>query len=157
MENEPKQPPTTPTDQVRVTSPMYLTRVGTRQFIAKTRDGVEVPIGDQPGQLTPGQLLQLAVAGCKALVADARFQAVLGEDFAQVVGISGDFNQTRDRYDALYTEFIQDLSALSEEEIHTLARRIDAAINRNCTVAHTLDFQPSSTHTLTSKAVEPKE
>ena len=65
-------------------NPLYLERTGVRQYVARNARGAEILVGDGPGRFSPGDLLKLALAGCNAMSSDARFAAVLGDDFAQI-------------------------------------------------------------------------
>ena len=97
-------------------------RTGVRQYVARNQDGAEIRIGHGPGLFSPGDLLKLAIAGCNAMSSDARLAARLGDDFEQFVGVSGDYDQDKDRFTHVDVELVQDMSALSEEEIEDLKR-----------------------------------
>ena len=56
---------------------------------------------------------------------DARMAARLGDDFEQFVGVSADYDQQNDRFTHVDVELVQDMSALSDEEIEDLKRRAD--------------------------------
>ena len=118
--------------------PLYLERTGVRQYVARNARGAEVLVGDGPGRFTPGDLLKLALAGCNAMSSDARFAAVLGEDFAQIAGVSAEYDEAADRFTSMEVELLQDLSSLSEEETANLLRRAGSAIERNCTISHSI-------------------
>ena len=98
-------------------------RTGVRQYVARNQDGAEIRIGHGPGLFSPGDLLKLALAGCNAMSSDARMAARLGDDFEQFVGVSADYDQDNDRFTHVDVELVQDMSALSEEEIEDLKRR----------------------------------
>ncbi|QPK81789.1 OsmC family protein [Schaalia sp. ZJ405] len=132
---------------------MFLERQGVRQYVARNSRGAEILIGDGPGRFSPGDLLKLALAGCNAMSSDKRMTDRLGEDFAQVVGISGEYNEDEDRYTTFQVELIQDLSSLSDKDQADLVRRANGAIDRNCTIGHTLSQPVPYTHTFTSEQV----
>lgn len=69
---------------------------------------------------------------------DARLAARLGDDFEQFVGVSADYDQAGDRFTHVDVELVQDMSALSEDEIADLLRRAESAIGRNCTIEHSV-------------------
>ena len=73
-----------------------------------------------------------------AMSSDARFAAVLGEDFAQIAGVSAEYDEAADRFTSMEVELLQDLSSLSEEETVNLLRRAGSAIERNCTISHSI-------------------
>lgn len=118
---------------------LHLERTGVRTYVARNDRGAEVRVGKGPGEFSPGDLLKLALAGCNAMSSDARFSAVLGEDFAQVTTVDGEYNETDDVFESFSMELIQDLSSLSDEDRVELLRRAEAAIARYCTIGHTLD------------------
>lgn len=118
---------------------LHIERTGVRTYVARNDRGAEVRVGKGPGEFSPGDLLKLALAGCNAMSSDARFSAVLGEDFAQVTTVDGEYNETDDVFESFSMELIQDLSSLSDEDRVELLRRAEAAIARYCTIGHTLD------------------
>lgn len=130
---------------------LYLERTGTRQYIARNSKGGEVLVGEGPGRFTPGELLKLALAGCKAMSSDVRLAGILGTDFAQLVGVSGQYNEDEDRYESFQVELIQDLSEPDEDAVAAALRRAEGAIDRNCTIAHSFAHVMTHTHTFTSE------
>ncbi|QWW19136.1 OsmC family protein [Schaalia sp. 19OD2882] len=132
---------------------LYLERTGTRQYVARNARGAEVLIGDGPGRFSPGDLLKLALAGCNAMSSDARLAAALGEDFAQLVGVSGNYVKAEDRYESFQVELVQDLSGMGEEDVAATLRRAEAAIDRNCTIGHSFAHVMPYTRAFTSEEV----
>ena len=130
---------------------LYLERTGTRQYVARNARGAEVLVGDGPGRFSPGDLLKLALAGCNAMSSDVRLAGALGEDFEQLIGVSGTYNSDADRYEAFQVELIQDLSALDEQQRATVLRRAEGAIDRNCTIGHSFERHLPYTRTFTSE------
>ena len=52
-------------------------------------------------------------------------------------------------------ELVQDMSALSDEEIADLERRANAAIERNCTIAHSVvDQALPASHAWTNERID---
>ena len=79
----------------------------------------------------------------------------LGDDFAQFVGVSADYDEDADRFTHVEVELVQDLSALDEQEQADLIRRADAAIKRNCTIEHSVvDRALPSHHAFTSERID---
>ena len=107
---------------------LYMQRTGVRQYVARNQDGAEIRIVHGPGLFSPGDLLKLAIAGCNAMSSDARLAARLGDDY----------DQAGDRFTHVDVELVQDMSALSEDEIADLLRRAESAIGRNCTIEHSV-------------------
>lgn len=132
---------------------LYLERQGVRQYIATNSRGAQVLVGDGPGRFSPGDLLKIALAGCNAMSSDKRLADRLGEDFEQVIGVSGEYLSNEDRFASFAIELIQDLSKVDEEERAKLLRRAEGAIERNCTIAHTLTNPVSYTKSFTDEPV----
>ena len=87
---------------------------------------------------------------------DARMAARLGRRFRAVRRRVRDYDQQNDRFTHVDVELVQDMSALSDEEIEDLKRRADAAIKRNCTIEHSVVDQalPARTHGRTSGSTD---
>lgn len=132
---------------------LYLERTATRQYVARNARGAEVLVGDGPGRFSPGDLLKLALAGCNAMTSDVRLAGVLGEDFAQLIGVSGDYNEEADRYESFQVELIQDMSQVEPEALEVALRRAEAAVKRNCTIGHSFEQPMPYTRTFTSEVV----
>lgn len=124
----------TPTSENSV----WAERTGTRRYLGHNDRGAEVRIGMGPGEFSPGELLKMALATCNTLSADHRLARALGEDFDATVVCASVKNQPEERYSALDVQLITDLSALTPEQLSALAERVDAAVERSCTVGHTL-------------------
>lgn len=133
---------------------LHLERQGVRQYVARNARGAEVLVGDGPGRFSPGDLLKIALAGCNAMSSDRRFLGTLGEEFAQDIGVSGEFDEDNDRYTSFQVELVQDLSGLDDEQRKRLERRVKGAIDRNCTIGHTLSIVTPFEVTLTSEPVD---
>lgn len=142
---------TSPAAEGGPTPPLFLERQGTRQYVARNARGAEVLVGDGPGRFSPGDLLKIALAGCNAMSSDRRLETVLGDDFAQVIGVSGAYDKQADRFDSFQVELVQDLSGMDETAREDLERRAAAAIERNCTIGHTLERGTTYTRTFTSE------
>lgn len=130
---------------------IWLERTGPGSFIGRTSNGVEVRIGHGEDEFTPGDLLKLAFAGCHATSSDARFAAALGADYRSTVGVSSQYDEQKDRFTHMDVEIVTDLSGLSEEENDQLQRRAKAAIERKCTISHTLDEGITHSLSITSE------
>lgn len=130
---------------------IWLERTGPGSFIGRTSNGVEVRIGHGADEFTPGDLLKLAFAGCHATSSDARFATVLGDDYRSTVGVSSQYDEENDRFTHMDVEIVTDLSGLSEEENAQLQRRAKAAIERKCTISHTLDEGITHSLSITSE------
>ena len=114
------------------------TRAGVRRYVATNDRGGELVIGYDEGEFSPGDLLKLAVLGCNLLSGEARFDAALGE----VTPLSGTIDATYDQAENRFTDFLvkigADLSSLDEAETKMLLTRAKKAIDRRCTISHTV-------------------
>ncbi|WP_371152550.1 OsmC family protein [Buchananella felis] len=117
---------------------LWATRTGNRSYVGRNANGAEVLIGDEPGMFSPGELLRLALATCHTLSADKRLAAALGEAFSAHVGVDVVKPEGENRYSHFEMEFLTDLSALDDAARATLMERVEGAIERNCTIGHTL-------------------
>ncbi|QKD79466.1 MULTISPECIES: OsmC family protein [Actinomyces] len=121
---------------------VWAERTGTRQYVGRNHSGAEVRIGTGPGEFSPGELLKLALATCNSLSADHRLTKALGEDFDANVVCATTKNDEDERYDSFEVQLVADYSSLSAEQLAVLRQRVDGAIDRSCTVGHTLEKSP---------------
>lgn len=131
---------------------LWLERVGKGSYIGHSSDGPTVKIGHEADEFTPGDLLKLALAGCNATSSDARFAAVLGDDYKSTIGVSGNYDAESNRFTHMDVEIVTDLSNLNDEELATLERRVRAAIERRCTISHTLNQGMTDNLVITSES-----
>ncbi len=124
-----------PTDKNSV----WAERTGTRQYLGHNDRGAQVRVGMGPGEFSPGELLKLALATCSSLSADHRLAKALGEDFDANVICATVKNDEEERYSDMDVQLVTDLTGLTSEQVETLSRRMAAAIDRSCTVGHTLE------------------
>ena len=110
-----------------------------QETLGQNERGAKVEIGMGENQFTPGELLQLALATCHTFSADHVFAAALGKDFEAAVGVAADKDDRRDSYSHLTVEMVADLSRLSQEQLAQLREKSQQAIDKYCTVGHTLD------------------
>ena len=114
-------------------SAVWAERTGTRQYIGRNSAGAEVRIGMGPGEFSPGELMKIALATCNTLSADHRLAKALGEDFEATVGCSTVKNDAGQR--------------------ELLNQRVASAVDRHCTVGHTIEHGAPYTTTI----VDPNE
>ncbi|MDO5720643.1 MAG: OsmC family protein [Actinomycetaceae bacterium] len=117
---------------------LWLERTGKGSYVGYSSEGPSVRIGHGEGEFTPGDLLKLALAGCNATSSDARFSAALGDDYQASIGVGSQYDQDTNRFTHMDVEIVTDLSDLSDQERERLEQRATAAIDRHCTVGHTL-------------------
>ena len=125
----------TPTE----TNSVWAERTGTRRYLAHNARGAQVAVGMGPGEFTPGELLKVALATCNTLSADHRLAKALGEDFEANVICATLKNDEEERYSDMDVQIVTDLSGLTPEQLSTLTERVERAIERGCTVGHTLE------------------
>mgnify|MGYP000989757666 FL=1 len=125
----------TPTE----TNSVWAERTGTRQYLGRNARGAEVRVGMGPGEFSPGELMKIALATCNTLSADHRLAKALGEDFEANVICATLKNEEEERYSDMDVQIVTDLSALTPEQLSTLTERVERAIDRGCTVGHTLE------------------
>ncbi|CED91342.1 OsmC family protein [Actinomyces succiniciruminis] len=125
----------TPTESNSV----WAERTGNRQYLGHNARGAEVRVGMGPGEFSPGDLLKLALATCNALSADHRLAKALGEEFDANVIAASIKHEEEERYSDLDVQIVADFASLSPEQRQTLGERVDRAIERGCTVGHTLE------------------
>ncbi|WP_083602897.1 OsmC family protein [Bowdeniella nasicola] len=147
MSTQPTPPsfPTEPDEGQSARPPILLRRLGTRTFVATAPRGQQITVGpaDVPGAITPGELLQIALAGCNAMSADARMEHALGEDHNSVWWVRAIFDKERDAYAAF--DVVADPET-GDKDVPDPSR-VHAAISRTCTVGHTLEESPAMTVT----------
>lgn len=126
---------------------MKAVRTGVREWIATNDRGAIVKIGDPaaPEVFSPGELLQLAAATCAGLSVDHRLTHELGEDLSLALEVAPERVEGENRYGGITTTFHLDLSSLDEASLHALKEKLDAAIERSCTVGRTLHESASTT------------
>ena len=118
---------------------LWANRKNTRHYIGEISRGAKVEIGMGEGQFTPGELLKLALATCQTLSADHTLASKLGDDFDATVIVSSEKHDSENRFTHISSRIITDLSTLNEHELQKLMERINIAIDKNCTIGHTLE------------------
>lgn len=131
---------------------LWLERVGNGSYVGKSSRGLEVPIGHAPNEFTPGELLKLALAGCNATSADSRYAAALGDDASVTVGVEAEYDGDSNSFTNMVIEIVTDMSGLSAEEREKLEDRVRRAIEKRCTVGHTLNAGMPTQVVLTSES-----
>lgn len=127
---------------------VWAERTGTRQYLGRNDRGATVRIGMGPGEFSPGELLKLALATCNSLSADHRLSRVLGADFDANVVCTSVKHETEERYASFAVELVTELSGLDPEQLRQLNEHVEGAIDRHCTVGHTLEHDTPFTFAL---------
>lgn len=125
----------TPTE----TNSVWAERTGTRQYLGHNSRGAEVRVGMGPGEFSPGELIKLALGTCNTLSADHRLAKALGEDFDANVVVATAKNEEEERYSDFDVQIVADFASLTPDQRATLTARVERAIERGCTVGHTIE------------------
>ncbi len=120
-------------------------RMSTRQYAAKNNRGGELIIGYGPGEFSPGDLLKIAILGCSALSSDSRLANTLGDDYALEGSVTASYLKEEDRFTQFFVDMQADLDHLDAQERAQLLRRAHRAIERNCTISHTVKESATTT------------
>lgn len=115
-------------------------RTGEHRFTGRNERGAEVPIGRKgtEGAFSPGELLQIAVAGCATVTAESLILRRLGADATVRARVTAEANDAEHRIDGVDVAFDLDLSGLDENARAELIATVDRAVERLCTVSRTL-------------------
>ena len=118
---------------------LWLERTATRELVARNSKGAEVAVGIGPGRFSPGELFQLALAGCQAMSIDRGVARILGTaDYDLTVIPEADYSQSEDRYTRILVRMLANLASLSEAEVAELETAAQCDLDSTCTVGHTL-------------------
>ena len=133
---------------------LHIDRVSNKTYIGRNARGGEVRIStsDADGALSPGELLQLAMAACGILSSDHTLASRLGDDFAARVHITATKPHGENRYDTITTNILTNMSSIEPAKQTALIDRAKRAIERYCTVSHTLDHGAEHTVTIRNDA-----
>jgi uncharacterized OsmC-like protein len=116
-------------------------RIGTHDFIGRNDRGATVRIGRKgaPGSFTPGELLQIATAGCSAVTVEELVTRRAGDDARLVATVDHDRAPDAREYERLRVTVRADLSFLDEDTRERVVQAMNAAVRRQCTVSRTVE------------------
>ncbi|MDR0990946.1 MAG: hypothetical protein LBL92_06275, partial [Propionibacteriaceae bacterium] len=99
------------------TAAVWVERQAPRIYYGRNQRGGEVLIGPAAVEeaFTPGELLQLGLAGCVGLTVDSAISRHLGSDVPATIAVFADHHPTDERYSALTEHLVIDLSGLSPQ------------------------------------------
>ena len=120
-------------------SSVWAERSSTRSLVGYNQRGVSIRIGKGEGEISPGELLKLALIGCAGMSLDHPTSRRLGEDFALRIYAHGAADPHQDRYLAISEQIQLDMDGLDEHERGALAAVIERAIDAACTVKRTVE------------------
>ncbi|WP_103062603.1 OsmC family protein [Actinomyces qiguomingii] len=118
---------------------VWAERTGTRQYLGHNSRGAQVRVGMGEGEFSPGELIKIALGTCNTLSADHRLAKALGEDFDANVVVSTLKHGEEERYTDFDVQIVADFASLTPEQRQTLNERVERAIERGCTVGHTIE------------------
>ncbi|MDR1853106.1 MAG: OsmC family protein, partial [Propionibacteriaceae bacterium] len=129
---------------------LWAQREGERTFRGHNTRGAEVLMGpvELENAFTPGELMQLALAGCAAMSSDVPIARRLGEDYPATIVASAQKHETENRYAIMRDTLILDLSGLDEVEKEKLADIIARAHAKHCTVGNTISASAEIEHSI---------
>ena len=117
---------------------VWADRVSERSLVGRNQRGVEIPIGMGEGEISPGELLKIALIGCAGMSSDIPLGRRLGEDFDMRLWAHGTADQEQDRYLSIAEEVQLDLEGLSQDEV----KRVVTVFGRAVAAACTVDLRP---------------
>lgn len=106
-------------------------------------DGAHIKFGHGKGQFTPGDLMQIALAGCAALSSEFAIEHTLGEGKGAKVVVSGTYDPDDNAYLNFNEQLVVDAvdAGLSDEDAAKLKERITRHIDKGCTVSRTYQHE----------------
>ena len=122
-------------------TPVEVTRTGTRTFEATNPRGAHASIGPETadGVFTPGELLLAAVAACVGVTSDSLVVRRVGE--AARFRVHADRTKESDdahEFASVHVGLDVDMSSLDDAQRQALATAVDRAVEKLCTVSRTL-------------------
>lgn len=117
---------------------VWADRVGHRSLIGCTQKGVEIRIGHGEDEVSPGELLKLALIGCAGMSSDHALGRRLGEDFDARLWAHGLSDAEENRYLRMVEEIQLDLGDFDDDEVRVIASVFRRAVAAGCTVERTV-------------------
>ena len=116
-------------------------RVGDHEFVGRNERGATVRIGRTggSGSFSPGELLQIATAGCSAVTVEEFVTRRAGPDAALVALAEAGKSPGGHEYDLIRVTLRADLSFLDDETRARVADAMRKSVERECTVSRTVE------------------
>ena len=129
---------------------LWAERVGAGRYDGFNERGAAVRMGpaDLAEAFTPGELLEIALAGCVGMSADHILARRLGTDVPVSVRVSGTHEPQERRYSSIHEELIVDLSGLDATEREQVVTVVRRAVERYCRVGRTIKHSASTELTI---------
>ncbi|AKV55570.1 OsmC family protein [Bifidobacterium actinocoloniiforme DSM 22766] len=104
-------------------------------------DGAMIRFGRGEGLFTPGDLVQLALAGCAGMSSQFAVERALGEGKGAKVVVNARYSDDDDAFLSFDEQVNLDGSDahLSDEDADKLVERVTRHIDKSCTVKHTYE------------------
>ncbi|ATG51891.1 osmotically inducible protein C [Brachybacterium vulturis] len=125
---------------------VWADRTGERTLKGCNQRGVEIPIGHGEGEISPGELLKLALIGCAGMSSDANLSRRLGEDHDMRLWAHGTSDDEQNRYLTIAEEVQLPLEGLTAQEIAAVVTVFGRAVAAGCTVERTVAGGAEVTH-----------
>lgn len=118
----------------------WVERTGTRTYMGYNARGGKVEIGPETNgaNFTPGELLQIALAGCAGMSSDQRMAIALGPEFQSILRAIPTKSPASDKYDAFRQIMEVDLAGLDDEKKVRTMKFAQSSIDNNCTIGNTV-------------------
>lgn len=123
-------------------------RVGPRSYVGRSSRGVEIPIGHGQNEVSPGELLKIALIGCAGMSSDRALARRLGDDYRVRLWAHGSSDRESNRYTAVREQMQLELDGLDSDTIEEIERVAARAIAAGCTIERTVADTVDVTHEL---------
>jgi uncharacterized OsmC-like protein len=116
-------------------------RTGPHEFLGTNSRGATVRIGRNgaEGAFTPGELLQIAVAGCASVTVEELVTRRAGDDARMEATVDYERGPGAREYERLRVVLAADLSFLDDTTRERVVRAMKTAVERECTVSRTVE------------------
>lgn len=112
------------------TKKIILTRLEDGTVEARNENGASLILGHMRGVFDPGEVAQIALAGCAILSSN---KETMGKEVRAEV--SGEYNREDNRFES----FTETIFVKGEEESEEIKQAVLGAIRKNCTIARTYE------------------
>lgn len=128
-------------NEEHTTNGLRVERVGDHEFVGRNERGATVRIGrsDGAGSFSPGELLQIALAGCMSVTVEELVTRRAGADARMVAVPSYERGEGVREYERLRVALETDLSFLDDATRARVIRAMRLAVERQCTVSRTIE------------------
>ncbi|BDR52576.1 peroxiredoxin [Bombiscardovia nodaiensis] len=120
---------------------LWVERAADGSWEGHSDDGAMIKFGRGEGLFTPGDLAQIALAGCAAMSSQFAVEHTLGEGKGAKVVVNAQYSDDDDAFLSFNEQVSVDATdaKLSDEDADKLAERMTRHIEKGCTVKHTYE------------------